>query len=1141
MRIVDGLLGMASSQLRHFAMMSLAMIVILLSVVGQSLGQGTSTGTITGTVTDQAGAAMVGATVLVHNADTGVDLTPVATSGSGTYSVPALQPGLYDVTASQTGFATVKQQGVRVQVGETIRVDVQMPVASTNQLVTVTTEVPILQTEDTSASEVVSENIVNDIPMSSRRYEQFVLLTPGVSPDGSSGMISFRGLNGLANMTAIDGANNNDNFRSTQLGATSDGYFTSADAIREFQVSESNYSAELGQAAGGSVNTVVKSGTNDLHGDAFENVRYPSLNALDPATVLGLPAGAIPTQSVHQQNQFGGSVGGPIKRDKLFLFVNYDGYRKVTPVALTSSTPNFAALACPTEITATQCSAAKNWITTDLLGTFPREISQDVALGKLDYQLNKANHISATYGWRNWFEPNGTAFASANNSGLTAQESTFLQDRASIVNWTTVIGTDKVNQVLYQYRRDWTLNLPSGDGVPPLTTLTNLFAYGQQAPIPQYIRLGNNQVADNFSFTYGAHAFKIGVNINLMSLQNRGNTTIPGAYTYSTAVPIAGSGCPTTGSGAIFCDWAVDLYGVNVGDGLTGKHWTGFSQIKDTSVSGNLNGVLDPANPAGGGGTQFTWASYAGYFEDTWKVNPKLTLNLGLRYDYQALPRLAYPNSSSALTLAYTNNLRQDAGDFGPRFGAAWNPTKNNVIRVGIGTFFGAPEINTVWSLFINSGVLDQTFNCTPTGVNSTGVCSGLAFPNVLFSQQAALPGPGFTSTALGAPGSPNGNPLVPTVLNPPGNVCLGNPNCAIKGVTPNFTNGRAVEGEVAFQRALPGNLSFTASYILTRGLHLDNFWDANLAFPTVSKSYDIVNSAGATQLSTTLPLFTAKVDPTVGPLLAMFSSTNSWYNAMVLTVRKPLSNSVEVLANYTLSKATDTGQQSNNQPTGVLSLATGGVLNPYNQAAENGTSSLDNRDRFTASVIWEPGRNLSNGIERALLGGWDLSTAATVTSGNGAYSALVSSTAIPCSLAVIPAGKTCASAGGVSALDGGMTGALLGNFLSPLGGRAAWLPRNSYHLPGFTNFDLRIQRQFSVHERYHFEFRVEAFNLFNSLIVQAVNENAWTYAAPGSTGCPSSHTNTCMIPVAGFQTPTTTSSFFAGPRQLQGGFRFEF
>jgi hypothetical protein len=313
-----------------------------------------------------------------------------------------------------------------------------------------------------------------------------------------------------------------------------------------------------------------------------------------------------------------------------------------------------------------------------------------------------------------------------------------------------------------------------------------------------------------------------------------------------------------------------------------------------------------------------------------------------------------------------------------------------------------------------------------------------------------------------------------------------------------------------------------------------------------VTKTYDVVDNNGVTQLTSTVPVFFARIDPRTGPIITQFTDVNSRYNGMVVTLRKPMTHGIELLANYTLSKATDDGQGGNNLTGGgtISSLgfvATDGVLNPFNQRAEQGYSATDARNRFTSSIVWQPplGKN-STGAMRQVLSGWNLSLIGLATTGTR-YSGTVSSTASP---SVTIGGVT------YTGLEGGMTGALIQTTTDAIGGRVAWLPRSSFVLPSLYNVDLRLAKQFSIKERYNIEVRLEAFNLLNSTLVQGVSTNAYTYTQPSASAaslCSSAasvatpHSNTCMAPVSTFQTPTTTTGNLLGPRQMQAGVRFSF
>jgi len=1121
--------------------------LVLLGVFARAAYGQVSTGELTGTVTDAKGAAMSGVSVAVHNADTGVDSTPVTTSDSGTYDVPLLQPGNYDVTASQTGFSTVQHKGITIQVGQTVRIDVEMPVASQQSLVTVTTEAPVLETEKTEQSQNVSENLVSNLPVGSRRWEQFVQLTPGLTPDGSTGSFSFHGINSSYNSNSVDGANNNSLYNGSARGTpASDGYVYSGDSIREFQVEASNFTAEIGQSAGGAVNAVTKSGTNQFHGDLFENLRNPIFNALDPvAKASAAVNNTIPTQPVHQQNQYGGSVGGPIVKDKLFFFVTYDGYRKVFPN--TSTSPSFAIVpgACPTIITSAQCNAAVNYVIGNIVNSFPQNLRQDVELAKLDYQLDQSNHLDVVANIRDWDNPRG-----GNGNAALGSQKSFLQDRFVIANWTSLISTDKVNEVRYQWGIDAAFSPPAAVGGAPGVTLTGLFSYGSNNG-STYTKEPRNQITDSFSYTKGTHTFKMGVDLNFVDDQARSAINSAGAYTYSTAVTLpAAAGCPSTASSAVvFCDWLVDLYGVTIpGDTRPGNHWSSYTQDVSSDAFPTGSTVIAPgfALPDGSVPPQtfsynFNSQQYAVYFQDTWKVRSNITLNLGLRYDVQAFPPPIHPNTLDSYIHNLTESYPTDYGGIGPRLGVAYNIRKNTVLRAGGGVFV-APTVGSLFKAF-NAGGDEAQVPCNPTGVTTAGLatCSAVAsqpagtfkFPDVFVAQQNVHPSAPFASSTLG--GTAGNQPLTPTVLTPTSSICP----CGNRGVLTG-TRPRAYEAQVAVEQQLPGNMNLSVTYVFTRANYLPSSVDINILNNGLIKNYDVVNSSGATQFVQPVSFFDTRVDPAVGTVLASVNNVNSVYNGMVVTLRKPLSHGIELLANYTLSKATDDGQAGNGLG-GETFLATDGVLNPFNQKAEEGYSQTNVPNRFTASVVWQPMyvKSSSSRLVRALANGWNLSTTVTATNGTY-YSGEIQGTSAQC----LVVATTCPT--GDLALEGGLGGADISTSFTNLGGRIAWMPRDSYELPNYSDVDLRLARQFTIHERYAFEFRAETFNTFNSTIVQAVNQNAYNYAAPSATSatCPSStHTNTCLVPnpPTTFQVPSTTLGTLLGPRQLQFGLRFDF
>jgi hypothetical protein len=1108
----------------RFGIASLAILLLLGGFSAVAFAQG-GNGSISGTVTDPKGLAVADANVVVKNTGTGV-ATPLPTNSSGLYTAPYLQPGNYEISATKSGFETASQTMIVLHVGDKLTIDLQLPLQGQTSTITVTTEAPLVETEKTESSQTVSENQVSGLPLVTRRWENFALLTPAVTTDGTSGLTSFRGLSSLYNGNSVDGANNTQAFFSEARGrAIIVTYVYSPDSIKEFEVASSNYSAEFGQAAGGTVNAVTRSGTNDLHGDLFWNFRYPTLNALDP---LGKARGTL-TQTVHQQNQFGGSVGTPIIKDKLWFFGTYDGFRKSNPILYLSTTPNSVinAFVCPATATALQCSNGKAFITNTLLGAFPRDLKQDVFLGKLDFQLNQSNHLSAVFNWQNWGEPDGyNTAATVTNGGVTQNGHGGTHERFFIGDWTTTLSSNKVNDLKFAWGRDFEFDSTNSGG--PSASLTNIASYGETSALPRgaFPDEHRYQVSDNISIVHNTHLFKMGVDVNFIHellvnlFQGDGN------YSYSSTTTF--DGCPGTNvavapqvpANATFCRWLDDTVGVDpAGDTLSngasalGKHWASFTQVNDPITHVGKDDFYDD--------------DFGAYFEDTWKVRPSVTLNLGVRYDLQHVPAPPQPNMGRPILNLYTATLNNDKNNIQPRLGLAWQIDRNTVLRLGYGIFYGKTSNSTYYALRVENGVYQQTFSgCTPTSCGPT-------FPNVFFLP----PGP--------APAAPFAGALAPQVALPPG---LTAASAGIHGMTPDFVNPAAHEGEVTIERQLPGRMAFSATYLLTRGIHLPASYEQNLApagtpfvnslgvtvNPPSTVTYNILANSTATSpvaFTKTVPFYTSRIDPLAGSILNQASIINSWYNALVLTLRKPLSHDIEFTFNYTYSHALDDGQTAGSNGT---FFGTDTVLDPYNIKGDYGNSDLDTRHRLVGSIVWQPtyGKNFSNKAARLLADGWSISSIVTSSTGQP-YPANNSTSTIT------PPGTTGPPAG-----DGGSTGGVVSGFLGPTGGRVPWLPRNPYYLPRYTDVDFRMGRGFTFHERYHLDFTVDAFNLFNSTIVTALNTTAYSYVAPSTvpapTACPSGG-NGCFAPSTTFGTVSTTSGALYGARQLQFGAKFFF
>ena len=514
-----------------------------------------------------------------------------------------------------------------------------------------------------------------------------------------------------------------------------------------------------------------------------------------------------------------------------------------------------------------------------------------------------------------------------------------------------------------------------------------------------------------------------------------------------------------------------------------------------------------------------------------WKIRPSVTLNLGVRYDLQHVPAPPQPNVGRPILDLYTATLNNDKNNIQPRLGLAWQFDRNTVLRVGYGIFYGKTSNSTYYALRVENGVYQQTFSgCTP-------VTCGPTFPNVFFLP----PGP--------APAAPFSGALTPQVVPALG---LTAASAGIHGMTPDFVNPAAHEAEVTIERQLPGRMAFSATYLLTRGIHLPASYEQNLApagtpfvptgggsmiTPPSTVTYNILANGTVTSpvaFTKTVPFYTSRIDPMAGSILNQASIVNSWYNALVLTLRKPVSHDIEFTFNYTYSHALDDGQTAGSNGT---FFGTDTVLDPYNIKGDYGNSDLDTRHRFVGSVVWQPtyGKNLSNKMARQLADGWNMSAIVTSSTGQPYPANNSTSTITPPNPNAPPTFLT------PPAGDGGSTGGVVSGFLGATGGRVPWLPRNPNFLPRYTNIDFRMGRGFTFHERYHLDFTVDAFNLFNSTIVTALNTTAYSYEGPTSGACALAGGNGCFVPSSTFGSVSTTSGALYGARQLQFGAKFFF
>ena len=613
-----------------------------------------SAGSISGTVADAAGGPLPGASVIAKNAKTGATRTTVS-NASGAFTFPLLAVGVYSVTADLSGFSSATKSGVELNVGGDVTLKFVLALSGVKTAVTVTEEAPLIETTRTQQSDVVNENYIANLPTNGRNFIDFVLTTPGVTKDPRLGDISFAGQRGTLNSLVIDGADNNNTFFGQALGRTGSGrapYQFSQDAVKEFQVNRNAYTAEYGRAGGAVINVVTKSGTNEFHGSVFEFFRDKGMNANDYINVINGR-----NKSNYHYNQFGASLGGPILKDRLFFFANYDGQRNTNGQPIILSTAGL-----PTDANTTAGLAKL----TPLTGPYDRGQNQDVFLAKADYDAGSSAHVSVRY--------NRQRFTGSNNeNGGTTQSATHSGN--SLVNTDTAtasvtnsFGSSLFNELRGQYAKDSEPGLAnSADPESIIQDVGNFsFTIGRNNFSPRETTITRYQVADAVTFLFGNHAVKGGFDFNRDLILNWFPGLFSGQYTFN----------------------SVASY--NLGQPIR------FVQ--------NFPGV-----GTSGPYTNPDLSEIALFLQDEWRPTPSLTVNLGVRYDKQGIAQPTVRNPDAQLLAAGidTSVVPEDTNNVGVRLGFAWTPKgqDSTVVRGGYGMFYGRTPSIMIGTAMSNNGI----------------------------------------------------------------------------------------------------------------------------------------------------------------------------------------------------------------------------------------------------------------------------------------------------------------------------------------------------------------------------------------------------------------------------------------------------
>jgi len=1000
----------------------------------QSAGEGS----VEGTVSDQSGAVLRDVAVLARHISTGIVFT-ATTNDYGLFRFSVLPVGTYEVRAERAGFVPLIQKNALVTVGARVNLMLTLAVAGKAESLEVFST-PLLESTRSQFSTTVESRSIAGLPVNGRDFSKFVLLTPGVTLD-ARGSVSFGGQR-VMNSLLVDGTNNDENFYGVPLGGTgfSPGaqatFHLSQEAVQEFQVNANSYSAELGRAGGGVINVVTKSGTNDWHGSTFWFYRDRSLNANDPVNKLN----GLPKDPFHF-NQFGGVLGGPLRKDRLFFLLNYEGLRSNTPSAVVLNLPGGFQLSSDPTIAGFQRRALDYLTARAAPWTEPFTINDYLA--KLDWQIGPSHHLDVRWNRERLFED----FVTGGQNSLEHTTPDFNHNDVVGFSLTSTLSGTLVNVARFSFIR-------ANAGFLAVSNLpeANVFEGGQlvlsvgSGPnVPQGELLHRGQWLDTLAYQHGQHALKFGADVLLDKITYRNAEGFPGTFRFQSLESFGRSlaGTPVPASGDIF----------------------------QQSLAGNASNqsVTHPDILA-----------LAGFVQDEWPARPDLTFNLGLRYDLQLTARPPVRNPVAFAEGIDTSVLPTDADNVAPRLGLAWMPLHSNrlVVRAGYGLFYAITPSEMTARADFQNGITVQTSTFrggTPT---------------------AALI-PAYPNTLCGPP-PPSG--AVPGCTLP-----IRTSKSTLELFARDYEQPYVQQGSFGGEAQLGTNFALAASYIFSKGTHLQQVRDINLGLPSVATPIGI---AGTSTVLSYQKFILPRPIPDFYRVLQFTSSGNSIYHGLVIRATKRFSRHSSFLGSYTLSKVIDDNPNVfaiRTNPGNALFLS-----DPSNPRADRGPGSNDQRHRFVFSGIWELdyAGHLPT-VARAVLGGWQVSGILTAQTGQP-YSGLV-----------------------------GFDLNNDGNFATD---RVPGLGRDTYYLPATISLDPRITRTVHLRERAQLQLIWEAFNVLNRANITAVQTTEFApEVSPvvcGIAGVP------CLVPqnaanvgLSAFGTATAS----AGPRVMQLAVRVVF
>jgi hypothetical protein len=909
---------------------------------GWSQSQITS-GTVQGDVLDEKGGSVAGATVEAKNLDTNFTQTET-TNTDGHFAFLSLAPGRYTLTISKSGFATVLQQNVNLTVGQTITITVTMKVSAVAQQIVVT-DVPVVEVTKTENSSTLDEISVATTPVLGRKFEDLLTLTPGVSitqgPDGDE--ININGQRGIFNNISLDGGDYNNGFFGEQMGGQRAAIDITLEAVKEFQITASGANAEFGRSAGGIINVVTKSGTNDMHGSVFEYFRTEGLAA---ATSDGKPLQDF------RRNQFGGSFGGPLIKDKLFFFAAGEGIREnLTRTNLGAPLGTACGISKPvfgsnitdrqlegldpvTGVADCQRQVLLNFFSTANLSPLSssnegqpviHEVRNAAIFGRVDYNLNAKNQIFGSYNFDWSKNPNQTFDVPTYGSTANGVEGPS-KIQAISTNWVDTLTNNALNEAHFTYARE---NRPRGainpSSVPDtamgfaFSPATTNFRFGQPFFLEPKIDelFYRTDIRDNFSLIRGKHTWKVGGEwIHSRNSQIfRGFFT--GRYIFDTMDGFLHYATPGgTGFGHTAAECAdgtfTDLSLLTNNDTTcpNGSAFTGGPLLlylqhgrTTSNETADQSGQSSIANE-----------DYSLFVQDTWKIWRNFTFNYGLRWDAQIFPdptippsKTAYGTNLSDPNFPSTGFLPNQKKMFQPRVGFAWDIKGNgkSALRASYGIFNA------------RQNMLTQVGPITTNGVQQLEIAAGTCLFKINnVCQQSSILGP--------APTYPDIIHATPSLPFQPG----------VTVFSKDYANPRIYTSNVGYEQQLVGDYAAYLDFTMSKGVHLTRFIDPNVGATSV------IPTTGDTVTYVGNPPF-----PNLGSITDTVSSAKSLYRGFTVGMRKRMSHHFLFDANYTYS--VDKDDDSNERDPFTFRYA-----DLHNLAAEYSNSDRDERHKFNAFTV---------------------------------------------------------------------------------------------------------------------------------------------------------------------------------------------